>query len=56
MRRYQMLTSVATMLLHARTDVESQRLWSGIVLRLLEFIAKKTDVMLHPVQMMDLSH
>ncbi|KAJ3936091.1 MAG: hypothetical protein NXY57DRAFT_886591 [Lentinula lateritia] len=40
---YQMLTSVATMLLHARTDVESQRLWSGIVLRLLEFIAKKTD-------------
>ncbi|GAW06426.1 ras gtpase activator [Lentinula edodes] len=40
---YQMLTSVATMLLQARTDVESQRLWSGIVLRLLDFIAKKTD-------------
>ncbi|KAJ3719315.1 hypothetical protein C8R42DRAFT_777357 [Lentinula raphanica] len=40
---FQMLASIATILLHARTDLEAQRLWSGIVLRILEFVARKTD-------------
>ncbi|KAJ3987640.1 hypothetical protein F5890DRAFT_1563214 [Lentinula detonsa] len=40
---FQMLASISTMLLHARTDLESQRLWSGIILRILGFVARKTD-------------
>ncbi|KAJ4479043.1 hypothetical protein J3R30DRAFT_2708420 [Lentinula aciculospora] len=40
---FQMLASTSTILLHTRTDVESQRLWSGIVLRLLEFVSRRTE-------------
>ncbi|KAF9067659.1 hypothetical protein BDP27DRAFT_1225535 [Rhodocollybia butyracea] len=39
----QMLASVATNLLHTRTDVESQRLWANLIMRLLEFFARPTD-------------
>lgn len=42
--RFQMLASISINLLHTRTDVDSQRLWSGVILRLLEFFARKTDV------------
>ena len=38
------LTSIATNLLHERTDTESQRLWVEIALQLVELFVRKTDV------------
>ncbi|KAF5369620.1 hypothetical protein D9757_010458 [Collybiopsis confluens] len=39
----QMLSSIAINLLYTRTEIEPQRLWSGIMLRLLELFARRTD-------------